>query len=183
MARKFLQLFFRLLVFLAYRSYKVEGLNALFLFLPAKLLMATLLQYGAKIGEGSEIQTPVTFHNVLGDSKEHYKNLQIGTECYIGKEVFLDLAEKITVEENVTISMRAMLLTHTHAGNSPLSKKVLPPFYAPIVLKKGCYIGAGATILPGVTIGEEAIVAAGAVVTRDVSPGVRVAGVPAKAIK
>jgi acetyltransferase-like isoleucine patch superfamily enzyme len=54
---------------------------------------------------------------------------------------------------------------------------------AKIVIKKNAWIGAGATILPGVTIGENAIVAAGAVVTKDVFDNTIVGGVPAKLIK
>jgi acetyltransferase-like isoleucine patch superfamily enzyme len=52
-----------------------------------------------------------------------------------------------------------------------------------VIFRKGCYIGAGALILPGVTVGEGAVVAAGAVVTRDVPPRKVVAGVPARPIK
>ena len=54
---------------------------------------------------------------------------------------------------------------------------------APVVFKRGCYIGAGALILPGVTIGEKAVVAAGAVVTKDVPPNVVAGGVPAQVLK
>ena len=55
--------------------------------------------------------------------------------------------------------------------------------FAPVVLRDGCDIGVGAIILPGVTIGENAQVGAGAVVTRDVAPGVVVAGNPAREIR
>ena len=79
--------------------------------------------------------------------------------------------------------MRAMLITHVHAGRSPLSENRLPPFYAPIRLMKGCYLGAGVIILPGITVGEQAIVGAGAVVTRNVPAYAVVAGSPARIIK
>ena len=78
--------------------------------------------------------------------------------------------------------MRVTILTHTHAGESPLSQGRLVPNYAPVVLETGCYLGAGVTVLPGVKIGAEAIVGAGAVVTRNVRPGVTVVGVPAREI-
>jgi acetyltransferase-like isoleucine patch superfamily enzyme len=53
----------------------------------------------------------------------------------------------------------------------------------PVIIKRNAWIGAAATILPGVTIGENAVVAAGAVVTKDVAPNTIVGGVPAKFIK
>lgn len=182
MIRKFVQWLFRLIIFVAYCSYKAEGLNALFLVLPAKFLAPTLAKHGAGIGENVEMHTPVTFHNVSEQPGHHYSNLQIGSGCYFGREVFLDLAEKITIEDQVTVSMRAMLLTHTHAGKSPLSQGRLAPSYAPILLKQGCYLGAGSIILPGITIGKQAIVGAGAVVLHDVPDYAVVVGSPARAI-
>lgn len=181
--RKVVQWLFRMIIFVAYRSYKAEGLNALFLIIPAKFLTPTLVKYGASIGENVEMHTPITFHNVSAELGCHYSNLQVGSDCYFGRDVFLDLAKKITIENKVTVSMRVMLLTHTHAGKSPLSEDRLRPSYAPILLKQGCYLGAGAIILPGVSIGEEAIVGAGAVVTHDVPPYAVVAGSPARLIK
>ena len=170
----------KLALFLAYQAHKAEGLNALFLILPARFLIPTLCKYGAQIGSDVEMLTPIIFHNVcIKSGHQHYHNLRIGSECYFGKDVFLDLADKIIVEDQVTISMRVMILTHTHAGKSPLSQSRLPPAYAPVQLRKGCYIGAGAILLPGVEIGQEAIVGAGAVVTHNVPAGAVVAGVPA----
>jgi acetyltransferase-like isoleucine patch superfamily enzyme len=182
MMRTVVQWAFRILLLAAYRSYKTEGLNAVFQVLPAKFLAPTLVRYGAKIGNKVEMHIPVTFHNVSPIPGRHYSNLQVGSECYFGREVFLDLAERIVIEDRVTISMRVMLLTHTHAGNSPLSEERLRPSYAPILLMQGCYLGAGAIILPGRTIGEQAVVGAGAVVTHDVPAHTIVAGVPARII-
>ncbi len=183
MIRNAVRWLFRFIVFLAYQSYKAEGLNAVFLVLPAKFLVPILVTYGARIGENVEMHTPITFHNVSAESDRHYSNLQIGSNCYFGREVFFDLAEKIIIEDQVTVSMRAMLLTHTHRGNSHLSDDRLPPFYAPILLKRGCYLGAGVIILPGITIGEQATVGAGAVVTHEVPAYAVVAGVPARIIE
>jgi acetyltransferase-like isoleucine patch superfamily enzyme len=180
MLRKAVQMLFQLIIFAAYRSYKAEGLNGLFQVLPAKLLAPTLVKHGARIGENIEIHTPITFHNVSAEPGRHYSNLQVGVDCYFGREVFIDLADKITVEDKVTVSMRAMFLTHAHAGKSPLTERTFPPIHAPIVLKRGCYIGAGAIILHGITIGEEAIIGAGAVVTRDVPAHCTAVGVPAR---
>ena len=182
MVRWLIGLLAQLALRIAYLAHQAEGLNVLFLILPARFVAQTLRRYGAIIGDDVEINIPITFHNTSTAPGQHYANLQVGANCYFGKEVFLDLADKIEIEDNVTISMRVMILTHTHAGRSPLSDGRLPPHYASIHLKRGCYIGAGAILLPGVEIGEEAIVGAGAVVTRSVDPKVTVAGVPAVTI-
>ena len=72
------------------------------------------------------------------------------------------------------------LITENHPVD-PAKRKSLD--LAKIVIKKNAWIGAGAIILPGVTVGENAIVAAGAVVNKDVADNTIVAGVPAKKIK
>ena len=74
--------------------------------------------------------------------------------------------------------MRWWLPTHNH---DPQVRQILT--CKPVVLKRNCWIGAGATILPGVTVGENAIVGAGSVVTKDVEPNTAVAGNPARLIK
>lgn len=170
---------FQMVIALAYRGYMAEGLNVLFLVMPSKLMIPTLVKHGAKIGEEVELHSPMVFHNVSEKRKNHYRNLYVGSNCYIGKEVFLDLADQIIIEDQVTISMRVTLLTHTHAGKSPLSSGKLIPYYAPIILRQGCYVGAGAIIVPGVIVGENAIIGAGAVVTHIVPPNSTVVGVPA----
>ena len=92
---------------------------------------------------------------------------------------FLDIGG-ITIEDDVQIGPRVNLTTENHPLD-PTDRKAL--LLAPIVVKRNAWIGAGATILPGVTIGENAVVAAGAVVSRDVPPNTVVAGVPARPVK
>ena len=104
----------------------------------------------------------------------------------IGKNVFINHACSfldmggITIEDNVLIGPKVNLITENHALN-PNDRKTL--ICKPIVIKRNAWIGAAATILPGVTIGENAVVAAGAVVTNDVPANIVVGGVPAKIIK
>jgi acetyltransferase-like isoleucine patch superfamily enzyme len=78
------------------------------------------------------------------------------------------------------IGPKVSLITENHPVD-PANRKSLD--LAKIVIKKNAWIGAGAIILPGVTVGENAIVAAGAVVNKDVADNTIVAGVPAKKIK
>lgn len=78
------------------------------------------------------------------------------------------------------IGPNVSLITENHPLDPDDRKTVL---FKPIVVKRNAWIGAAATILPGVTIGENAVVAAGAVVSRDVLPNTVVAGVPAIIVK
>jgi acetyltransferase-like isoleucine patch superfamily enzyme len=181
MLRRLMKLLLRALIWLVYRAYGVEGLNALLQLLPAKLAADLLRRHGARIHPSALLHTPLTIHNAA-PAPPHYANLEIGPQAYLGRELFLDLKERIVIEERATLAMRVMLLTHTHAGESPLSAGKLPPSQAPLRVCAGAYIGAGATLLQGVTVGREAVVGAGALVNRDVPAGGRVAGVPARAV-
>lgn len=104
----------------------------------------------------------------------------------IGKNVFINHACSfldmggITIEDSVLVGPKVSLITENHPID-PRDRKTL--ICKPILIKRNAWIGAAATILPGVTIGENAVVAAGAVVTADVLPNTIVGGVPAKFIK
>jgi acetyltransferase-like isoleucine patch superfamily enzyme len=109
-----------------------------------------------------------------------------GENISIGKNVFINHActfmdrGGITIEDNVLIGPKVNLITTNHPINPAERRATISH---PIVIKKGAWIGVGATILPGVTIGENAIVAAGAVVSKDVPDNAIVGGIPAKLIK
>lgn len=108
------------------------------------------------------------------------KNTRIGKQVFINFDcVFLDLGG-ITIDEGVLIAPKVSLLSEGHP-TEPESRSSLQ--VAPIHIKKNAWIGANATILPGVTIGQNAIVAAGAVVSKDVPDNTIVGGIPAKIIK
>lgn len=106
--------------------------------------------------------------------------IQIGKNVFINHACsFLDMGG-ITIEDEVLIGPKVNLITENHPLN-PADRKSL--ISKPILIKRNAWIGANATILPGVTIGENAVVAAGAVVSRDVPDNSIVGGVPAKLIK
>jgi len=86
----------------------------------------------------------------------------------------------ITLEDNVLIGPKVNLITTNHPLNPSERHSTIS---RPILIKNGAWIGAGATILPGVTIGLNSVVAAGAVVSVDVADNTVVGGVPAKFIK
>ena len=108
------------------------------------------------------------------------KNTKIGKKVFINFDcVFLDLGG-ITIEEGVLLAPKVSLLTEGHPL-SPSERHALVP--KPIHIKKNAWIGANATILQGVTIGKNSVVAAGSVVSKDVPDNVIVGGTPAKIIK
>ncbi|ABR73452.1 acetyltransferase [Actinobacillus succinogenes] len=107
-------------------------------------------------------------------------NIRIGKRVFINTAVMLTDLGGITLEDDVLIGPRANIVTVDHPTDPSQRRGVL---LKPVVIKKNAWIGAGATILSGVTVGENAIVAAGAVVTKDVPSNAIVGGVPAKVLK
>ena len=127
---------------------------------------------GSPIDETVVVFTPLYIN--YGRNTKIGKNVFINFDC-----VFLDLGG-ITIEDNVLIAPKVSLLSEGHPV-TPNERQSLVPGH--IHIKKNAWIGAGATILPGVTVGENAVVAAGAVVSKDVPDNTVVGGVPAKIIK
>lgn len=109
-----------------------------------------------------------------------------GKNIHIGKHVFINMGCKfqdqggIFIGDGVLIGHNVVLATLNHAMQPERRSDMLP---APIHIGKRVWIGSNATVLPGVTIGDGAVVAAGAVVTRDVPANTVVGGVPAKVIR
>ena len=127
---------------------------------------------GSAIDESVAVFTPLYIN--------YGKHIKIGKNVFINFDcVFLDLGG-ITIEDNVLIAPKVSVLSEGHPV-SPNKRQSLVP--GNIHIKKNAWIGAGATILPGVTVGENAVVAAGAVVSKDVPANTIVGGIPAKQIK
>lgn len=125
-----------------------------------------------EIDESVAVFTPLYIN--YGKHTKIGKNVFINFDC-----TFLDLGG-ITIEDNVLIAPKVSLLSEGHPIE-PENRHALIP--KPIHIKKNAWIGAGATILQGVTIGENAVVAAGAVVSKDVPDNTIAGGIPAKIIK
>jgi len=130
--------------------------------------------YGCSIDDGTKIGTFV----------EIQKNAFIGKNCKISSHTFI--CEGVHIEDNVFVGHNVTFINdkHPRATNedgsmqSDADWKVVETF-----IRSGASIGSSSTILCGVTVGENSIVGAGAVVTKDVPPNVVVAGVPAKVIR
>ena len=112
-----------------------------------------------------------------------WRGVNIGKNVLIGFRVTLDHSypEYIYIGDDVSLAGNNYLLAHSNPYQH--FEKVLPSFVAPIVIKKGAWIGIGATIMPGVVVGECAVIATGAIVTKDVPSKCLVAGMPAKVLK
>jgi len=109
------------------------------------------------------------------------KKIIIGSKCNINNRAFIEAYyAPIVIEDNVTIAGSAMISSHDGSFMNVLGKEMIAK---PIILKKQCFIGNNAVILPGITVNEKAIVGAGAVVTKDVEKRTIVVGVPAKPIR
>lgn len=132
----------------------------------------------AQIAPTAYVECGLIIHNGAVD----YANLTIGADCYLGRDCLLDLTDGITLEAASVVSMRVTILTHFNAGKSHARARH-PDSHAPVVIREGAYVGAGAILLPGVEIGSGAMVAAGAVVTKSVPPAMVVGGVPALNLK
>jgi len=107
------------------------------------------------------------------------KRLTVGERSFLSKGVHLALHERITIGERVVINTGAQLLTGSHDVNDPAWNNTAQP----IVIHDYVWIANNAIILPGVTVGKGAVVAAGAVVTRDVPDYCIAVGNPAKIIE
>ncbi len=134
---------------------------------------------GSRIGRHSRIQN-ISFINFY---KDGFDNFVTGDNVFIGAETMVDIAGKVIIGHNTTIAERVIILTHTNVGydDHPL-KGIFRDKYEQVRIGDGVFIGAGALIMPGVTIGDKSVVGAMSLVLKDVASGVVVAGVPSKII-
>ncbi|MDJ0755184.1 MAG: DapH/DapD/GlmU-related protein [Ardenticatenaceae bacterium] len=139
------------------------------------LLMRLL---GFRIGRGTVFIGLPTF---LG-GRQVIRNFKIGSLGLINVQCLIDCSGPVILGDNVYIGPRVQLITGDHEiGTKGRRASHLRP--KPIRIHSGTWVGSGAIILPGVTIREGCIIAAGAVVTKDFPPNQLIAGIPAKSIR
>ena len=110
-------------------------------------------------------------------------NVQIGNGTHIGDHSIIDCAANLTIGKDVAIGPNCVLYTHDHDYSSESAAAWKGPLICKdIVIDDGAWVGSGVTILPGVTIGKRAVIAAGAVVTKNVPAHSIWGGIPAKQI-
>lgn len=122
-----------------------------------------------------------TFHLIPPLYSDHGVNIRVGRNVFINQLCVLNDIGGIEIGDDVMIGPRVSLLTAGHPLDPARRRRQIVA--APIVIERNVWLGAGATILQGVTVGSNAVVAAGAVVTRDVPPRMLVAGVPAQVLR
>lgn len=126
--------------------------------------------FEGRIGEGSRVMTPLT--------AVRPEAVTIGKNCVIMNGCLMMSAGTITIEDEVMIAANCQLISNNH---DPYQRAVIT--CKPVVIRKGAWVGAGSSILPGVTVGKYAIVGAGSIVTKDVPDYAVAVGSPAKVIK
>jgi len=163
-------------------SKKIYFVNLLMAILPnsgLQSLKAKLYRWaGVKVGKNVEF-----FQNI---KVQGIGELEIADGAFIGHEVLIMLNQgsKIVIEEEAVVSSRVTIITGFHPidvnGPRIISREGT---CSTVVIGRGCCVLAGSIVLPGVKIGEMAMVAAGATVAKDVEPYTLVGGCPAKLIR
>ena len=123
-----------------------------------------------QIGENSVVNNQLTV--------VHPKNVKIGSGVTVMNGALMMAAGGITIEDNVMIAANVQLISNNH---DPYDRQILT--CKPVLIKYGAWVGAGATILPGVTVGKYAIIGANSVVNKDIPDYAVAVGSPAKVVK
>jgi acetyltransferase-like isoleucine patch superfamily enzyme len=165
-----------------YRSPFVDGLPPF-----RKLGRNVVIEEGARIffPECIEIGDDIYIgHDAWLNPARPEGYIHIGRGTWIGPRAFLHGSAGIVIGEDVGIAPYVQVLTDEHIADD-LAKAVIrtPVWYGRVEVRWGSDVGMSTVVLPGVTIGEGVIVGAGAVVTRDLSPYVVAAGVPARVLR
>ncbi len=125
----------------------------------------------------------------LGDNVEIYpdvimhfsKNIKIGNNVSITEFVHMWGAGGIEIGDDTVIAAHSIITSQTHDANADSYRST--QVFKPVKIGKNVWIGSGAIILPGITVGDNAIVGAGSVVTHDVEPNITVVGIPARILQ
>ena len=126
--------------------------------------------FGENLGEGSSIAPPL--------SGACISSMKIGREVFINSNLLAMARGGITIEDHAMIAANVQLISNNH---DPYDLMVLP--CKPVLIREFAWIGAGATILPGMCVGRHAVVGAGSVVTKDVPDYAVAVGNPARVVK
>ena len=133
---------------------------------------------GVRIGARTRIYGKVQIEGV----GKVAANLRIGSDCMFTTPLFVNASAEVAIGNHVVIGHHAMIITDDHELSDPV-QRCGRRVASPVVVEDGVWIAARVTVLPGVTLGQGSVIAAGALVAKDVPPNTLVAGVPARVIK
>lgn len=141
---------------------------------PGVILSKFINLYGCEVGDNTKI----------GAFVEIQKNVKIGKNCKISSHTFI--CEGVTIEDNVFVGHGVTFINDSYPrATTPNGELQIEKDWniEPTLVRKGASIGSGATVLANITIGENALVGAGSIVTRDVPANAIVAGYPARVLR
>lgn len=133
---------------------------------------------GFRIGEGTVFWGWPT----ITGSGDIYSRLVIGESCWINLGVLINVGARISIGDRVAIGHQVMILTDSHEIGT-VDRRAGKLYAQEVCVGNGAWLGARALLLPGVTVGDQAVVAAGALVNKDVPPNTLVGGVPARVLR
>jgi maltose O-acetyltransferase len=135
---------------------------------------------GIRIGSGTSIMGNL---DLVSGLDNFYEKLSIGSGVVISNRVTINIDENVIVEDNVSISPHVLIYTGSHPIGRGSNRRLPWVLAKPVTLETGCWVGLGAIVLPGVTVGHGSVVSAGAVVTQSVPPNSYVEGNPARVVR
>lgn len=133
--------------------------------------IALLHEIFASVGENVWVEPPITL--------ARGKTVTIGNDCYINSNLTLVDDYKITIGNGVLISPNVTISVTGH----PVHPEIRQMYSFPVIIGDRVWLGSNVVVLPGVTIGENSVIGAGSVVTKDIPPNVIAFGVPCKVIR
>lgn len=150
-----------------------------------RITVKLLKSFGARIGKGSTVKRSVFIDNSFEDmnSTGDFSNIIIGRNCYIGDCVYFDLSNQIIIEDNCVISGKVSFLTHADCNRSEYLNGIFPRKSISIRIGTGAWIGFNSCLLPGVTVGENSVLAAYSLLRSSTENKTLNAGVPSLKIR
>jgi maltose O-acetyltransferase len=143
--------------------------------LPEQDLSGTVLgDLLGSVGEKTYVQAPFTC--------DYGFNISIGRNSFINFGCIVLDSSPVTIGDYVQIATAVQLLTAEHPLD-PVERRAAVELNRPITIEDGAWLGGGVIVLPGVTIGENSVIGAGSVVTRDIEPGVLAVGNPCRVLR
>lgn len=132
---------------------------------------------GANLGKNVRVGRWLTLH----ESRGSFSNLEIGSNVFIGKNVTIDLSEKVFIGDRCAIGMNVQIITHSNFGDSVL-KKVYQKESSPVRIGNDCVLNWGCIILKGTNLGDKVVILPGSVVSGQLKTGGTYCGNPARVI-